>query len=141
MKDLAEAVVSNCENPSVVFLDGNSMPAESFFSFEPYAEIEASTLQELWDKTNNNKLIPNAFLSRLVENISNNIELLIKMFNESAHVPLGCSRNILYQEIVNWRDKSETELRTYKDLREKLNRHSVFAGRNILVGMLILLLF
>ena len=75
-----------------------------------------------------------------MENISNNIELLIKIFNESAHVhiPLGCSRNILYQEIVNWRDKSETELRTYKDLREKLNTHSVFAGRNVLVGILIL---
>ena len=137
VKDLTKALVSNCENPSVVFPDGNSIPSESFFSFEPYAEIDVSTLQELWDKTNDNKLIPNAFLSRLVKNISNNIELLYKIFNESAHVPPGCSRNILYQEIVNWRDKSETEVRTYKDLREKLNRHSVFAGRNILVGILI----
>ena len=141
VKDLTKALVSNCENPSVVFPDGNSIPAESFFSFEPYAEVEASVLQELWNKNNDNKLIPNAFLSRLVENISNNIELLIKMFNESAHVPPGCSRNILYLEIVNWRDKSETELKTYKDLREKLNTHSVFAGRNILVGMLILFCF
>ena len=140
VKDITKALVSNCENPSVVFPDGNSIHAESFFSFEPYAEIDISTLQELWDTNNDNKLIPNAFLSRLVENISNNIELLIKIFNESAHVhiPLGCSRNILYQEIVNWRDKSETELRTYKDLREKLNTHSVFAGRNVLVGILIL---
>ena len=139
--DLTKALVSNCENPSVVFPDGNSIPAESFFSFEPYAEVEASVLQDLWSKNNDNKLIPNAFLSRLVKNISNNMELLIKMFNESAHVPLGCSRNILYQEIVNWRDRSETELRTYKDLREKLNTHSVFAGRNILVGILILFCF
>ena len=138
VKDLSEALISNCENPSVVFPDGNFIPAESFFSFEPYAEVEASVLQELWNKCNDNKLIPNAFLSRLVENISNNVELLIKIFNESVHIPLGCSRNILYQEIVNWRDKSETEVRTYKDLREKLNRHSVFAGRNILVGILIL---
>ena len=130
VKDLAEALVSNCENPSVVFPDGNSKPARSFFSFEPYAEVEASILHELWDNNNDNKLIPNAFLSRLVE-ISNNIELLIKIFNESAHVPPCCSRNILYQEIVNWRDKSET----YKDLRDKLNRPSVFAGRNVLVSM------
>ena len=137
VKDLTEALISNCANPSVVLPDGNSIPAESFFSFEPYAEIDLFTLQELWDTNNDNKLIPNAFLSSLVENISNNIELLIKIFNESAHVPLDCSRNILYQEIVNWRDKSETELRTYKDLREKLNRHSVFAGRNILVSMLL----
>ena len=136
VKDLAEALVSNCENPSVVFPYGNSIPAESFFSFEPYAEIEASILQELLDKDNDNKLIPDAFLLGFVGNISNNIELLIKMFRESAHVPLGCSRINLYQEIVNWRNKSETELRTYKDLREKLNRYSVFAGRNVLVNIL-----
>ena len=142
VKDLSEALISNCKNPSVVLPEsGKSVTAQSLFSFEPYAEIDVSTLQELWNKTNDNKLIPNAFLSRLVKNISNNIELLIKIFNESAHVPPGCSRNILYQEIVNWRDKSETELRTYKDLREKLNKHSVFAGRNILVGMLILFCF
>ena len=136
VKDLAEALISNCKNPSVVLPEsGKCITAQSFFSFEPYAEIDVSTLQELWDKTNDNKMIPNAFLSSLVENISNNIELLIKIFNESAHVPLGCSRNILYQEIVNWRDKSDTELRTYKDLREELNRHSVFAGRSFLVRM------
>ena len=138
VKDLSEALVSNCKNPSVVLPEsGKWVTAQSFISFEPYAEIDVSTLHELWDKTNDNKLIPNAFLSRLVENISNNIELLIPIFSESAHIPLGCSKNILYQEIVNWRDKSETELRTYKDLREKLNSHSVFAGRNILVGILI----
>ena len=142
VKDLSEALISNCENPSVVLPEsGKWVTAQSFFSFEPYAEIDVSTLQELWDKTNDNKLIPNAFLLRLVQNISINIELLIKIFNESAHVPPGCSRNILYQEIVNWRDKSETELRTYKDLRENLNRHSVFAGRNILVGIIILYYF
>ena len=138
ISDFAEALVINCENPSVVLSEsGKSVSAQSFVSFEPYAEIEASILQELWDNKNDNKAVPNAFVSRLIEKLSHDkIKLLIRVFNESAYVPVDstCIKDNLYQEIVNWRDKSETELRTLKDLREKLNSHSVFAGRNILVS-------
>ena len=139
ISDLAEALVINCKNPSVVLSEsGKSVSAKSFVSFEPYAEIEASILQELWDNNNDNKAVPNAFVSRLIEKLSHdNIKLLIRVFNESARVPVDstCIKDNLYQEIVNWRDKSKTELRTCKDLREKLNSHSVFAGRNILVSI------
>ena len=139
ISDLAEALVINCENPSVVLSEsGKSVSAQSFVSFEPYAEIEASILQELWDNNNDNKAVPNAFVSSLIEKLSHDkIKLLIRVFNESARVPVDstCIKDYLFQEIVNWRDKSEKELRTYKDLREKLNSHSVFAGRNILVSI------
>ena len=139
ISDLAEALVINCENPSVVLSEsGKSVSAQSFVSFEPYAEIEASILQELWDNNNDNKAVPNAFVSRLIEKLSHDkIKLLIRVFNEAACVPVDstCIKDYLFQKIVNWRDKSETELRTYKDLREKLNSHSVFAGRNILVSI------
>ena len=147
ISDFAEALVINCENPSVVLSEsGKSVSAQSFVSLEPYAEIEASILQELWDNNNDNKAVPNAFVSSLIEKLSHdNIKLLIRVFNESARVPVDstCIKDyrILYQEIVNWRDKSETELRTYKDLREQMNSHSVFAGRNILVSMRPFVLF
>ena len=136
VKDLAKALVSNCDNPCVVLSEsGNSIPADSFFSFEPYAEIETTTLEELWDNNNDDKVVSDIFLSRLVENVSKNHELLIKIFNESAHNISPCSRDRLYQEILNWRDSSKTEPVSYSHLRKKLDEHSIFAGRNVLVSI------
>ena len=58
VRDLAQALVSNCANPSVILsgsgkivpgriVPGKIVPAERFLSFEPYTEIEPLTLQEL----------------------------------------------------------------------------------------------
>ena len=134
VKDLAEALVVNCENPSVVLSkSGKSKSAESFFSFEPYAEIEATTLEQLLDTNNDNKVVSDIFLSKLVKKVSSNLPLLIKIFNEEANIL--CSKEDLYQEILNWRDSSVAEPKTYSQLRKKFDHHSIFAGRNIFVSI------
>ena len=134
VKDLSEALVSNCENPSVVLPEsGKWVTAQSFISFEPYTEMEVSTLQELLDINNDNKVVSDVFVSRLVKKVSNNLPFLIKIFNEDA--PFPCSKDNLYQEILNWRDISIAEPKTYSQLRKKLDQYSVFAGRNILVSI------
>ena len=136
VKDLAEALVIHCENPSVVLSEsGKSISAESFYSFEPYAEIEATTLEQLLDKNNDNKVVSDVFLSKLVKRVSSNLPLLIKIFNEEAHIP--CSKDDLYQEILNWRDSSIAEPKTYSQLRNKFDQHSVFTGRNVLVSTIL----
>ena len=136
VKDLTEALVINCDNPSVVLSEsGKSISAQSFISYEPYAEIEASTLQELFDKNNDNKVVPDVYLAKLVKKISKNLPFLVKIFNEEAHIP--CSKDDLYQEILNWRDSSIAEPKTYSQLRNKFDQHSVFAGRNVLVSTIV----
>ena len=42
------------------------------------------------------------------------------------------SRDDLYHELQKWRDSKMT----YKQLRQRLNQYSVFAGRNVLVSMI-----
>ena len=129
IQDLAEAWLSNCDSTCVVLsASGNCLPVESFISFEPYSEIEVATLMELWDENNAEKVIPDVFLSRLVEKISKNLKWLVRIFNESAHIP--SSRDSLIQEIVMWRDNTKHSPMTYKQLRKKLDEHSIFAGRN-----------
>ena len=134
IKDLSEALVINCENPSVVLSESaKSFSAVSFFSFEPYAEIEATILKQLWDEVNENKLVPELFLSRLINKVSTqNLQFMIKIFNEAADIP--CTKDDLYQEILNWRDNSDTEPKTYSQLRKMFDQHSIFAGRNLLVS-------
>ena len=130
VKDLAEALAVNYDNPSVVLSEsGNCLSAKSFFTFEPYAEIEASTLQELWDENNENIAVSVAFLSRLVKNVSTNLELLTNIFSksDSAHFKPYNKENVI-QKILNWMKSSKTELMTYSQLHKELDRHSVLPG-------------
>jgi hypothetical protein len=130
VRDLSEALVSSCECPSVVLSDsGKSIPAESFLSHEPYSEMEPQLLQELWDKNNE---ISDAFLAKFVKKISSSkLNWFINIFNDSASVP--SSKDDLSHELIKWRGNK----RTYKDFRHQLDKYSVFAGRNILVRVII----
>ena len=135
VKDLTEALVSNCESPSVVLSEnGNSVQVETFISFEPYSEIEAATLTELWEENNDDKVIPDVFLSRFVRKLSRNLAWVVKVFNESTDTPI--SKDNLLQEIIKWRDDAKPTPMTYKRLRQKLDEHSIFAGRNVLVSIM-----
>ena len=136
IKDLSEALVKYCEDPSVVLSESaKSFSAVSFFSFEPYAEIQATILKELWDKVNENEVVPDIFISRLIKKVSiQNLQFMIKVFNKEADIPSRSTKDDLYQEILNWRDTSDTEPKTYSQLRKEFDQHSVFAGRNLLVS-------
>jgi ankyrin repeat protein len=135
VRDISEALVSRCECPSVVLSDsGKSIPAESFLSYEPYSEIEPQILQELWDKENESKIISDIFLSKFVKISSSKLNLFVNIFSDSASVP--SSKDDLSHELIKWRGNK----RTYKDFRHQLDVYSVFAGRNVLVSILLSLL-
>ena len=128
--DLSQAIVSNCESPSVVLsVSGKTVPAEKFLSFEPYTEIEPLILQELWDKNNENKIISNFFLLKFVRKASSKLNWFAYLFNDSAKVP--SSKDDLYHELLKWKDNKMT----YKRFRQKLDQYSIFAERNVLVSV------
>ena len=134
VQDLCEALASTCKCPSVVLSDsGKSMSAEKFLSFEPYSEIAISTLYELWDKEAENNVVSEDFIVRFFRHASSKLaEWFVRIFIESADIP--SSRDDLIHELIKWRDNDTTQQKTYKDLRQKLDQYSVFAGRNILVN-------
>ena len=128
--DLSQAIVSNCESPSVVLsVSGKTVPAEKFLSFEPYTEIEPLILQELWDKNNENKIISNFFILKFVKKASSKLNWFAYLFSDSANVP--SSKDDLYHELLKWKDNKMT----YKQFRQKLDQYSIFAGRNVLVSV------
>ena len=137
VQDFAQAIVSDCENPAVVLSgSGKSIPAEKFLSFEPYTEIEPLSLQELWNKNNENKIISDNFLSKFVKKASKKLNWFARLFNDSAEIRIPSDRDDLYHKLLQWRG----DKKTYKELRQKLDQYSVFAGRNLLVSVTILYL-
>ena len=114
LQDLATAVMSDYECPSIV-LQSHLIPARNFLSFEPYLEMKLSTIQELWDEINENKAVSDAFLSNL----------------QKGSGELNSFMDQLYQDLLRWRDSDQ---RTYKELRQKVDQYSIFAGRNVLVS-------
>ena len=124
--DLSQAIVSNCESPLVVLSgSGKTVPVERFLSFEPYTEIEPRTLQELWDGSNENKIIPDNFL---LEFASSKLNWFTNLISDSAKIPI--SDDDLYHELLKWKDNKMT----YKHFRQELDKYSVFTGRNVLVS-------
>ena len=129
VQDLAQAIVGNCVSPLVVLPgSGKTIPAERFLSFESFTEVEALTLQELWDKNNEDKIISDDFLSKFVGKASSKLNWFAKVFNDSADIP--SNKDDLFHELCKWRGSKMT----YKHFRQKLDQYSVFAGRNVLVS-------
>ena len=77
LQNLATAIVSDSKSRSVV-LQCTTIPAKSFLSFEPYLEMQLSTIQELCDKENENQVISDSFLSVLVQQGTNEFISFIK---------------------------------------------------------------
>ena len=131
--DLSQAFVSNCESPSVVLSgSGKTIPADSFLSLEPYTAIEPFTLQQLWDESNENKIISDDFLLKFVHNATDGLSYLIKTVSGSS--TSSTSENQLFQDLLRWRDSDKTNKKTYKELRQTVDQYSVFGGRNVLVS-------
>ena len=128
---LAESIVRN--EPLVVLSCGKTVPAERFLSFEPYAEIELLTLQELWDESNENKIISDNYLLKFIQKATDGLSNLIKAVSGSS--TSSTNENQLYQDLLRWRDSDKTNKKTYKDLRQAMDQYSIFAGRNVLVSI------
>ena len=131
LQDLATAVVSDYVCPLVV-LQCNTIPAKNFLSFEPYLYIKLHTIKELWDEKNEMKIISKSFLSRFVQEATNEVISLIKTFTGSS--TNSTSKEQLYQDLLRWRDCDKTNQRSYKELCQAINQYSVFVGRNVLVS-------
>ena len=99
---------------------GKTVPAERFLSFEPYAEIEPLTLQELWDSKNENKIYI------LLEFASSKLNWFANLISDSAKTPI--SDNDLYHELLKWKDNKMT----HKHFRQELDKYSVFTGRKLM---------
>lgn len=132
--DIADALVSDCREPSVVSsATANSIPANEFLSFEPYTEIERSVLHKLWD--NEKEVMSNAFLSRFIQQASGKPSWFVKLFSEEDYS--SSNEDDLMQTLSKWKDNQITSCKTFKDLRLKLDEYSVFLGRDLLVSMLL----
>jgi hypothetical protein len=130
LQDLTTAVVrADCRHPDVVF-PFCTVPAEIILSFEPYLEMNLPTIHELCDEKNENKVIENNLFAKFVQKATNELSHLIKAVSESSTSSTGGSQ--LYQDLWRWRDRCNKK--TYKQLRQKVDQYSVFAGRNVLVS-------
>ena len=83
LQDLATAVVTDCECPSVVF-QCSIIPVKNFLSFEPYLEMKLSTIQELWDKKDEKKVISEGFFSTFVQQATDELSPFIKTITGSS---------------------------------------------------------
>jgi hypothetical protein len=129
---LTTAVVrTDCRHPDVVF-PFCTVPAEIILSFEPYLEMNLPTIQELCDEKNENKVIEDNFFAKFVQKATDKISHLIKAVSESS--TSSTSESQLYRDLLRWRDSDKTNKKMYKQLRQKVDQYSVFAGRNVLVN-------
>ena len=68
------------------------------------------------------------FLSKFVRRAPSKLNWFAKVFNNLANIP--SSKDDLFHELLKWTDNQMT----FKHFHQKLDQHSVFAGRNILVS-------
>ena len=132
LQDLATAVVSDSKSRRVV-LQCATIPAKNYLSFDPYLEMRLSTIQELWDETNEKKVVSESCLLRLVQQATDELRCLIKTI-----IGTSIGEDQLYQDLLRWRDSDKTKQKTYKEVHQKVDQYSVFAGRNVLVSYNIL---
>ena len=129
LQDLATAVVSNSKSRRVV-TPCATIPAKDFLSFKPYLEMNLSTIQELWEDKNETKPISEQFVLTFVQQASQMLTALIKVLPNSKS-----SDSQLCQTLLKWRDDDVNNLKTYHDLQQVIDQHSVFTGRNLLVSI------
>ena len=98
LQDLATAVVSDCECPSVVF-QCSTIPAEDILSFEPSnLEMKLFTIQELWNEKQEKKVISERFFSDIVQQASEKLTLFIKVI--VANKAWSTKDDQLYQDLL-----------------------------------------
>ena len=131
LQDLATAVVSDSKSRRVV-IHYNTVPAKNYLSFEPYLEMKLSTIEDLLKETNEKEVVSKSWILRLVQQATDELRPFIKTITGSS--TNGISEDQLYRDLLRWRDSDKTKQKTYKQLRQKVDQYSVFAGRNVLVS-------
>ena len=96
LQDMATAVVSDCVQLAVV-VQCDPIPAEHFLSFEPYLEMKLSTIQDLWDKNNEKKVISENFLSRFSRQATQKLISFVEVFAKHSESDTRANHGQLYQ--------------------------------------------
>ena len=132
--EVSRAVVDGAAG--VVGSNGRFVDLKELLLFEPYANLRADNLQQLFSKEAND--VSDKFLYAIAEQIYKKKELFIEMLIHSRgqleekianDAPSGQCKEFLCV-LQCWRGDSGT----YQSLSETLDRFSVFAGRNPLVS-------
>ena len=136
VEDVAKAVVQGETTVSVK--DSNTLELERLLQFEPYAHLDKQVLQELFT-TNNNEDVTEQFLHRIVDTVQCKATMFKAIMNQPSS-RLVCNELLnqhsseesdsqgLFEIFQMWRLSGERKI---KDIRDKLDQFSFFAGRNI----------
>ena len=134
IRDVSRAVVEG--KPGVVGSNGRSVDMKELLLVEPYANLKADILQQLFIGETK-EIVSNRFLYAMSELIYRKKDLFIYMLKPSRaqladrirQAPPGAIGEFVCV-LQCWRGDSGT----YESLRETLDQFSVFAGRNPLVS-------
>ena len=103
---------------------------ENLIQCEPYAGLGKVILREIFENQDQDtEVIPDAFLTQFSEAKIDH-ELFIKMFDPEHEVQNAATAQDSLSILNTWRTECTG---TYKSLREKLDKFSIYAGRNPLV--------
>ena len=137
IRPLAFAIVNitSVEQPYASSLDGTStIPIHELLKFEPYYELSTLTIQEICNNNNPRYIscLTGDFLVRFAQQVRKNplfVKMITRIIND--HGIMDSSDDNLLSKLTEWRDTCQI---TYQQLHKCIERFSIFAGLNILVG-------
>ena len=137
--EVSRAVVGDNELGTVSSDDRTVNLKEMNLDNEPYAELGAEILRELFSSSNTKLAISDNFLNSIACHTHEKEHLFTKILRPSSpvqpkHETVESSVGSCLSVLQSWRGDSGT----YQSLRETLDQFSVFAGRNPLVSLIMM---
>ena len=132
IQETAKAVTfTSFTNPSVVSLNGLTIPLNKLLVFDPYADLGISLLQTLYNKQAYH--VSDQYLTQFAQRTSSRADFFMEILGSTPkHGESSNSSYSLLQELRKWRHGCDG---TYHCLRQKLDVVSIFTGRNVLVSL------
>ena len=136
------------DHPDITLVNPDGSPGKQvseILYFEPYTLLTSDLITELFSEQNADRIVPDAFLSKLANRLCLYNDSLVKILNlqlrlvgatlrrdtyalgrldEASKLRLQCTH--IFE---TWIEASESPA-TYRRLRRRLDKHSIFCGRN-----------
>ena len=117
----------------------NTIPVRDLLKFEPYIELSALMIQEICNINNPRYIscLTDDFLLHFTQQIRKNslfTEVIGQILND--HGIVDSNVDDLFCKLVEWRDTCHV---TYQQLHKCIDQFSIFAGLNIVVCLLIII--
>ena len=137
LQAIVEAIIKSAEYESHSIVSSKcTISLDDLLIFEPYAELGMTLLKELCTRKNDcDKKVSNRFLQRLNHRLSRRSTLFIKMFRSNSSTSSSAILEDLFDVLKTWRDEDNG---TYRCLKDKFDQFSIFAGRNDLVSVIMI---